>query len=103
MCIRDRVFTEVARMAYANVKGEQANHLMRKIPYTIIPMCIRDRFWGMRGSTSTIFKVGLSIIKCPPVPPAGGTGGAAAVSYTHLANCRTAQRSAMSSTHLNGR
>ena len=24
-------------MAYANVKGEQANHLMRKIPYTIIP------------------------------------------------------------------
>ena len=22
---------------YANVKGEQANHLMRKIPYTIIP------------------------------------------------------------------
>ena len=32
-----QVFTEVARMAYANVKGEQANHLMRKIPYTIIP------------------------------------------------------------------
>ena len=31
------MFTEVARMAYANVKGEQANHLMRKIPYTIIP------------------------------------------------------------------
>ena len=25
------------RQAYANVKGEQANHLMRKIPYTIIP------------------------------------------------------------------
>lgn len=24
-------------MAYANVKGEQANHMMRKIPYTIIP------------------------------------------------------------------
>ena len=35
--IRRQVFTEVARMAYANVKGEQANHLMRKIPYTIIP------------------------------------------------------------------
>ena len=35
--IRRKVFTEVARMAYANVKGEQANHLMRKIPYTIIP------------------------------------------------------------------
>ena len=34
--IRRQVFTEVARMAYANVKGEQANHLMRKIPYTII-------------------------------------------------------------------
>ena len=33
--IRRQVFTEVARMAYANVKGEQANHLMRKIPYTI--------------------------------------------------------------------
>ena len=32
--IRRQVFTEVARMAYANVKGEQANHLMRKIPYT---------------------------------------------------------------------
>ena len=31
--IRRQVFTEVARMAYANVKGEQANHLMRKIPY----------------------------------------------------------------------
>ena len=30
--IRRQVFTEVARMAYANVKGEQANHLMRKIP-----------------------------------------------------------------------
>ena len=29
--IRRQVFTEVARMAYANVKGEQANHLMRKI------------------------------------------------------------------------
>ena len=28
--IRRQVFTEVARMAYANVKGEQANHLMRK-------------------------------------------------------------------------
>ena len=27
--IRRQVFTEVARMAYANVKGEQANHLMR--------------------------------------------------------------------------
>ena len=26
--IRRQVFTEVARMAYANVKGEQANHLM---------------------------------------------------------------------------
>ena len=25
--IRRQVFTEVARMAYANVKGEQANHL----------------------------------------------------------------------------
>ena len=36
--IRRQVFTEVARMAYANVKGEQANHLMRKIPYTIIPV-----------------------------------------------------------------
>ncbi len=35
--IRRQVFTEVARMAYANVKGEAANHLMRKIPYTIIP------------------------------------------------------------------
>ncbi len=35
--IRRKVFTEVARMAYANVKGEQANHMMRKIPYTIIP------------------------------------------------------------------
>ena len=35
--IRRQVFTEVARMAYANVKGEKANHLMRKIPYTIIP------------------------------------------------------------------
>ena len=35
--IRRQVFTEVARMAYVNVKGEQANHLMRKIPYTIIP------------------------------------------------------------------
>ena len=35
--IRRQVFTEVARMAYANVKGEQANHLMRKIPYTVIP------------------------------------------------------------------
>ena len=35
--IRRQVFTEVARMAYAIVKGEQANHLMRKIPYTIIP------------------------------------------------------------------
>ena len=34
--IRRQVFTEVARMAYANVKGEQANHLMRKIPFTII-------------------------------------------------------------------
>ena len=33
--IRRQVFTEVARMAYANVKGEQANHLMRKIPYTV--------------------------------------------------------------------
>ena len=32
--IRRQVFTEVARMAYANVKGEAANHLMRKIPYT---------------------------------------------------------------------
>ena len=42
--IRRQVFTEVARLAYANVKGEKANHLMRKIPYTIIPdMCIRDR------------------------------------------------------------
>ena len=27
--IRRQVFTEVARMAYANVKGEAANHLMR--------------------------------------------------------------------------
>ena len=35
--IRRQVFTEVARMAYANVKGEMANHMMRKIPYTIIP------------------------------------------------------------------
>ena len=35
--IRRQVFTEVARMAYANVKGEKANHMMRKIPYTIIP------------------------------------------------------------------
>ena len=35
--IRRQVFTEVARMAYANVKGEKANHLMRKILYTIIP------------------------------------------------------------------
>ncbi len=35
--IRRQVFTEVARMAYANVKGEQANHLMRKIPYTHHP------------------------------------------------------------------
>ena len=35
--IRRQVFTEVARMAYATVKGEKANHLMRKIPYTIIP------------------------------------------------------------------
>ena len=26
--IRRQVFTEVARMAYANVKGEQANHLV---------------------------------------------------------------------------
>ena len=33
--IRRQVFTEVARMAYANVKGEQANHLMRKIPLRI--------------------------------------------------------------------
>ena len=35
--IRRAVFTEVARMAYANVKGEQANHMMRSIPYKIIP------------------------------------------------------------------
>ena len=35
--IRRAVFTEVARMAYANVKGEQANHMMRAIPYKIIP------------------------------------------------------------------
>ena len=39
--IRRQVFTEVARMAYANVKGEAANHLMRKIEngpsrYTIL-------------------------------------------------------------------
>ena len=34
--IRRPVFTEVDRMAYANVKGEQANHLMRKIPYTCL-------------------------------------------------------------------
>ena len=31
--IRRQVFTEVARMAYANVKGEQAHWLMRKIRY----------------------------------------------------------------------
>ena len=35
--VRRKVFTEVARMGYANVKGEAANHMMRKIPYTIIP------------------------------------------------------------------
>ena len=35
--IRRAVFTEVARMAYANVKGEEANHMMRSIPYKIIP------------------------------------------------------------------
>ena len=35
--IRRAVFTEVARMAYANVKGEKANHMMRSIPYKIIP------------------------------------------------------------------
>ena len=35
--LRRQVFTEVARMGYANVKGEEANHLMRKIPYTIVP------------------------------------------------------------------
>ena len=34
--IRRQVFTEVARMAYANVKGEKANHLMPRSP-TIIP------------------------------------------------------------------
>ncbi len=35
--IRRQVFTEVARMGYANVKGEAANHMMRQIPYTIVP------------------------------------------------------------------
>jgi [FeFe] hydrogenase (group B1/B3) len=35
--IRRKVFTEVARMSYANVKGEEANHMMRQIPYTIVP------------------------------------------------------------------
>ena len=35
--IRRKVFTEVARMGYANVKGEAANHMMRQIPYTIVP------------------------------------------------------------------
>ena len=44
-------------------------------------------FWGMRGSTRTIFRVGLSIIKRPPVPPAGGTGGAAAARTTRRNGC----------------
>ncbi|MBQ7858583.1 MAG: 4Fe-4S dicluster domain-containing protein [Faecalibacterium sp.] len=35
--IRRKVFTEVARMGYANVKGEQANHMMRQIPFSIVP------------------------------------------------------------------
>ena len=35
--IRRKVFTEVARMSYANVHGEQANHMMRQIPYNVVP------------------------------------------------------------------
>ena len=35
--IRRKVFTEVARMGYANVKGDEANRMMRNIPFTIVP------------------------------------------------------------------
>ena len=35
--IRRQVFAEVARMGYANVKGAEADHMMRQIPYTIVP------------------------------------------------------------------
>ncbi len=35
--IRNQVFAEVARMSYANVHGEEANHMMRQIPYKIVP------------------------------------------------------------------
>jgi len=35
--IRRKVFTEVARMGYADVKGDEANKMMRDIPFKIVP------------------------------------------------------------------
>lgn len=35
--IRRKVFAEVARVSYANVKGAEADTMLRQIPYTIVP------------------------------------------------------------------
>ena len=47
-------------MAYANVKSEKANHLMRKIPYTIIP--------GEEGKLRKDIFLELSLIHIFPRP-----------------------------------
>ena len=64
--IRRQVFTEVARMAYANVKGEQANHLMRKIPYTIIPVKRANCARTSSSSAPSLRSACVWLWVCPP-------------------------------------